>query len=155
MLKSERDEAKSVTRKGQLKRKTYHAIIGSRFTTKRKWFFGDTLVYNSMWEHRLTCDAKNEGPEGDIIIWLGFAPHAYRLHYYQYICLPTLAFRKYETLTFHNRIHLPHRADYLAHPVVEGFPVGLGTRLKCRNNAINEGPRIPHHIDVHKYKACF
>ena len=57
--------------------RTYHAVIGSRFTTERERLLADALVNHTVGEHGLRGDAEDEGTEASVAVGLALLPHCY------------------------------------------------------------------------------
>lgn len=57
--------------------RTYHAVVGSRFTAEVKWLFANPLIDHTVGEHGLRGDAEDECAEACVAVRLALLPHCY------------------------------------------------------------------------------
>lgn len=55
---------------------SYHAVVSTTLTTEvERFIVQDTIVDNTIREHRLVCDTEDEDSEGEVLGWFGVTPH--------------------------------------------------------------------------------
>ena len=104
------------------KRGAYHAIICTRFATKRHRFIRDAFIDYAIWKHGLAGDAKDECSEGSVISWLTLSPHtSERVNFRRLASLKKG--KKMDVPTVHYFVDFGHSVGNFLHADVEGHAI--------------------------------